>query len=111
MVKSVGVLLLARLASILAQADAPAQKSLDSTAKFKLIAMLILLTIGGIALVSLSWLYLRVGRRVLKRTDLSAQRRRSAEKFAEDWARKPLHTRQLPQKEGASERDEDEPTA
>ncbi len=68
---------------------------LPPAARAKLIGGLILLTIAGVALVVLSWLALRIGRRNLNRSDdVDAQRRRQRPR--DDWADKPLVTRPGP---------------
>ncbi len=55
----------------------------------KLIGSLVLLTIGGVALIVLAWLALRVGRRSSQREDLAMELFKQRVK-AEDWASKPL---------------------
>lgn len=65
-----------------------------SIALGKMIAMLILLVIGGTALVIWAWLTLRTGRRTLRRrtADMLANSPAGSTKFAgDDWARKPLY--------------------
>ncbi|MHB0961375.1 MAG: hypothetical protein ACYC6N_16055 [Pirellulaceae bacterium] len=65
---------------------------LPPAARAKLIGALILLTIAGVALIVLSWLALRMGRRFLNRSDdLAAQRSRPVP--GDDWADKPLVSR------------------
>jgi hypothetical protein len=65
---------------------------LPPAARAKLIGSLILLTIGGVALVVLSWLALRVGRRYLNRSE-EITSLRSPQVHRDDWADKPLLTR------------------
>ncbi len=58
---------------------------------FKLVSALILLTIGGVALVVLAWLTLRIGRRQTERPGFEATR--AAGPPTEDWARAPRTAR------------------
>ena len=53
----------------------------------KLIGSLVLLTIGGVALIVFAWLWLRVGRRVSQREDALIQRRGAGPRD-DDWTRK-----------------------
>jgi hypothetical protein len=62
---------------------------LDPAARAKVLGALILLTIGGVALVTLAWLALRVGRRQVRRVDDVLARRQQAP-VADDWAQKRL---------------------
>ncbi|MBM4090475.1 MAG: hypothetical protein FJ276_13795 [Planctomycetes bacterium] len=81
--------LLAGIGSLLAQADKLPITQQDPSTRAKAIGALILLAIGGVALVTFAWLALRVGRRQLRREDgLVGQRRGNAS--SDDWARKPL---------------------
>ncbi len=57
--------------------------------RVRLLGGLILLTIGGVSLVVLCWLALRVGRRSLRREDRSATRVDYRAR-GEDWASQPL---------------------
>jgi hypothetical protein len=57
-------------------------------ALFKLVSALILLTIGGVSLIVLAWLALRVGRRSADRPVLRATHRTGLP--PDDWAHKPL---------------------
>lgn len=59
---------------------------------FKLVSALILLTIGGVALVVLAWLTLRIGRRQADRLELGT--RRAAGPPIDDWACAPRAARQ-----------------
>jgi hypothetical protein len=58
----------------------------------KIIGALILLTIGGVALVMLAWLALRVGRRNLRRLEDRSPPRWS-KVHGDDWAKTPLAPR------------------
>ncbi len=69
-------------------ADSPLSQ-LEPVARAKLLGGLILLAIGGVALVVLCWLTLRVGRRALRREDVIVQRL-NRQTGADDWAAKPL---------------------
>ncbi len=69
-------------------ADSPARQ-LEPVARAKLIGGLILLTIGGVSLIVLCWLALRVGRRMSRREDQMIRRLRQREQ-PEDWASLPL---------------------
>ncbi len=74
---------------LLAQvAQSPLQR-LEPQQRMKLLGSLILLAIGGVALVVLAWLWMRVGRRKLRREDgvVNPSRKRVQ---VDDWARKPL---------------------
>lgn len=64
-------------------------EGMDPVTPAKAVAALVLLSIGGIALVVLSWLFLRVGRRSLRRDD-ARQPRRHDEALHEDWAKQRL---------------------
>ena len=74
---------------LLAHAQKLPITKLDPESRARAIGLLVLLTIGGVALVVLSWLALRVGRRQARRED-----QRLAEKERklnmDDWAEKPL---------------------
>ncbi len=74
---------------LVAQATEMPVNRLESVARVKLLGALILLTIGGTALVFLSWLALRVGRRSLHREDAKVRQLR-ARVSRDDWASKPL---------------------
>ncbi len=58
---------------------------------FKLLSALILLTIGGVSLIVLAWLALRVGRRSAERA--TPHTTHAAGPPLDDWARKPLALR------------------
>ncbi len=74
---------------LLAQvAQSPLQR-LEPQQRVKLLGSLILLTIGGVSLVVLAWLWMRVGRRNSRREDRVLQHDRKAAQV-DDWARKPL---------------------
>jgi hypothetical protein len=65
---------------------------LPPAARAKLIGTLVLLTIGGVALIVLSWLTLRIGRRYLNRSDEMVSHRTGPAQ-RDDWADKPLVTK------------------
>ena len=69
-------------------ADSPLSR-LEPQQRAKLIGSLILLTIGGLTLIVLAWLALRVGRRSSQREDLSMELFKQRVK-AEDWAATPV---------------------
>lgn len=62
---------------------------LPPPARARLLGALFLLAIGSIALVTFTWMALRVGRRNLRRLDNDAPARWS-EISPDDWAKKPL---------------------
>lgn len=74
---------------LLAQVAQSPLNRLEPPQRAKLLGSLILLTIGGIALVVLAWLTLRIGRRYLRREDETFQQLRCRSQ-ADDWASKPL---------------------
>ena len=65
---------------------------LPPAARAKLIGALVLLTIGGVTLIVLSWLTLRIGRRYLNRSDEMAPHH-TGPVHRDDWADKPLVTK------------------
>ena len=72
--------------SLLAEVEQSPLSRLPPRTQFKVIGILILLTIGGVALVVLSWLLLRVGRRARHRDDARlSQRRQTIDR--DDWAK------------------------
>jgi hypothetical protein len=79
----------ATLTGLLGEATDSRFMQLPPAARARFLGALFLLAIGGIALVTLTWLALRVGRRNLRRLDKSAPPRWS-EVAADDWAQKPL---------------------
>ncbi|NLX54289.1 MAG: hypothetical protein GXY58_04165 [Planctomycetaceae bacterium] len=77
---------------VLGQAEADPLKHLSPEARARLFGSLFLLTIGCLALVILTWLALRAGRRHLRRLNDSAPLSRSTMQ-PDDWASKPLAPR------------------
>ncbi len=77
---------------VLGQAEADPLKRLPPEARVRLFGALFLLTIGCLALVTLTWLALRAGRRHLRRLNDSAPPRRLTVQ-PDDWASKPLAPR------------------
>ncbi len=69
-------------------AESPAMR-LEPAQRAKLFGAFVLLCIGGISLVILSWLALRVGRRNSRRADLAIQQMQK-QAPADDWATRPL---------------------
>ncbi len=97
------IVLTANLVPLLAQAQSAAAHAARDVTLFKLVAMLILLVLGGAALVVWAWLTLRVGRRQIRRRGATARAATmpGANSIStDDWARKPLHDEQLPGSEG-----------
>lgn len=75
--------------SLLAEVERSPLSRLPPRTQFKAIGILILLTIGGVALVVLSWLMLRAGRRAWQRDDARlSQRNQTIDR--NDWAKHPL---------------------
>lgn len=75
--------------SLLAELERSPLSRLPPRTQFKVVGILILLTIGGVALVVLSWMMLRAGRRAWRRDDTRLhQRNRPLDR--DDWARHPL---------------------
>jgi len=91
---------------LLAQTSAPTAQTAPRVTMFKLVAMLILLVLGGVALVVWAWLTLCVGRRQVRRAAPSAARAKGAVVTPDDWARKALIPNNPTE---AVERDADEP--
>lgn len=79
----------ATFAPLLGQASGNRFMRLPPAARARLLGALFLLAIGGIALVTLTWLALRIGRRNLRRLENSSPPRWSPV-HADDWAKKPL---------------------
>ena len=75
--------------SVLGQAAQTPPERLEPVQLVKILGALILLTFGGISVVVLAWLTLRVGRRRLRQEDATAERLRQRT-FEDDWATKPL---------------------
>ena len=89
MVERFVLLAAATAASLVAEVEKSPLSRLPPRTQFKVVGSLILLTIGGVALVVLSWMMLRVGRRVFHRDDVRlGQRSRTIDR--DDWARHPL---------------------
>jgi hypothetical protein len=84
------VLLSAALSvSLLAEVERSPLSRLPPRTQFKVIGGLILLVIGGVALVVLSWMMLRAGRRAWQRDDARlSQQSRALDR--NDWARHPM---------------------
>ena len=74
---------------LLAQAEKMQITKLEPRVRAKVIGALVLLTMAGIALVVLSWLVLRIGRRQARREDHKLARRQR-QLNVDDWAEKPL---------------------
>lgn len=74
---------------VCAQADPTTAARLEPAARARLAAALILLTIGGVALVVLAWLALRIGRRYTDRQDAPLGTHRGSWS-QDDWARQRL---------------------
>ncbi len=79
----------ATLVQVLGQSSDSRFSRLPPKAQFRLVGGLLLVAIGGIALVTLTWLALHIGRRNLRRLENSDPPRWSPV-HADDWARKPL---------------------
>jgi hypothetical protein len=77
--------------SLLAQVNSPAAKSIDPELRAKIVGQMILLTIGGVALVTLAWLALRIGRRYVQRSGDFDRWSSSADRADwEDWAKRSI---------------------
>ena len=80
--------------TVLAQVERMQITRLDPVARARIIGSLVLLTIGGVALIVLCWLALRVGRRHVLRADPSSCQTHR-EPHPDDWAERPLAARTL----------------
>ncbi|MFO7906223.1 MAG: hypothetical protein R6U98_26435 [Pirellulaceae bacterium] len=67
-----------------AQADKPSLERVEAVQYVRLLGSLILLTLGGVSLVVLAWLALRMGRRHSRRQDAKLEKLRGGIK-ADDW--------------------------
>ncbi len=76
------------MVNLLAEVERTPLSRLPPLTRFKIIGGLILLTIGGVALVVLSWMMLRAGRRALHRDTRGTQRAHPVER--DDWAKHPM---------------------
>lgn len=75
--------------SLLAEVERSPLSRLPPRTQFKVVGGLILLVIGGVTLVVVSWMLLRAGRRALQRDDARlSQRSRVIDR--NDWAKHPL---------------------
>jgi len=74
---------------LLAEVERTPLSRLPPLTRFKLLGGLILLTIGGVALVVLSWMMLRVGRRAWRR-DHARVTQRAHPVERDDWAKHPM---------------------
>jgi hypothetical protein len=92
MVAQVARFVVATVGTLLGQAESMQFMRLPPAARAKIIGALILLTIGGVALVMLAWLALRVGRRNLRRLEDRSPARWS-KVHGDDWAKTPLAPR------------------
>jgi hypothetical protein len=89
MVERFVLLAAATAASLVAEVEKSPLSRLPPRTQFKVLGGLILLTIGGVALVVLSWMMLRAGRRACQRDEARmSQRNRTLDR--DDWARHPL---------------------
>lgn len=75
--------------SLLAEIERSPLSRMPPRTQFKVLGGLILLTIGGVALVVLSWMMLRAGRRAWHRDDERLGQRTPA-LDRDDWAKHPL---------------------
>ncbi len=92
MVAQLAWFVVATVGALLGQAQSRQFMRLPPAARAKIIGALILLTIGGVALVLLAWLALRIGRRNLRRLEDRSSPRWS-KVHVDDWANKPLAPR------------------
>ena len=81
---------LSLLPLLLAQAAPSPADRLEPAQRAKLFGTLALLALGGVAMVVLAWLALRVGRRSSRREDLAAEMLRKKRADVDDWAAKKL---------------------
>jgi hypothetical protein len=89
MVERFVLLAAATTASLMAEVEKSPLSRLPPRTQFKAVGSLILLTIGGVALVVLSWMMLRAGRRAFHRDDARVgQQNHTIDR--DDWARHPL---------------------
>lgn len=65
-------------------------QQLEASQRFRLVAALSLLAMGGIALICLAWMMLRAGRRSSRREDRAVERLGHGPD-PDDWARSSLH--------------------
>jgi hypothetical protein len=70
-------------------APSPADR-LEPVQRAKLFGSLALLALGGVAMIVLAWLMLRVGRRSSRREDMAVESLRKKRSDADDWAAKRL---------------------
>ena len=89
MVERFVLLATATTVSLLAEVERSPISRLPPRTQFKVLGGLILLTIGGVAFVVLSWMMLRAGRRAWQR-DVARVSQRAHAIDRDDWAKHPL---------------------